>query len=179
MEKRSTHIRIPLNPLHSLFLRLPLPSRKLRLQRLLTLLLNLPRILAPLIMLTRLRTNINTLIILPHRKIRLRLPQIRPYKLRIPLNRLIAVLHRTRETKQLDKARSAVGVAARVVGRPLDHFGVGFYGGGPVCGFEFRVSEFAGFFGFFGGDVGLFFGFNFGLFGGAELGEDVGGAVFG
>lgn len=77
-----------------------------------------------------------------------------------------------KQAARLEKPRGSAGGA-------LGHFRVGFHSGWPVQFFEFLVSELAGFFGFLRVDVGVTFRGDFGLFGGAELGEDFGGAVLG
>ncbi|KAF2186384.1 hypothetical protein K469DRAFT_150709 [Zopfia rhizophila CBS 207.26] len=130
-------------------------------------------------MLSRLCASIDTLAVLPHRKVGLGLPQIRPSELGVALDRLIAVLDCRREGEEFDEASSAIGVAPWIVRSALDHLGVRFYGRRPVSFLEFRVAEFSGFLCFLRADISLLLCVDLGLFGGAEFGEDFRRAVLG
>ena len=174
-----TYLRVLLDPLHSLLLRLALARAVHLLQRLLLLLLDLARVGAALVLLQRLRADVETLAVLAHAKVGLRLSQIGADELRITLDGLVAVLHGAGEGQQLDEGGGSVAVSAGVVGRALDHLAVGFHSAGPVGFLELLVALFAGFLGLGGVDVGLLLVVDLRLFGGAELGEEFGRAVLG
>ena len=130
-------------------------------------------------MLHRLRARVHALAVLLHRKVRLCLAQVGADELRIALDRLVAVGHRSRESHQLDQRGGAVGEAPWVVGRALRHLRVRLHRARPVGFFELLVAELARLVRFLRADVRLLFGCNLRFLGGAELVKDIGGAVFG
>jgi hypothetical protein len=162
-----------------LLLCLSFSSGKLGLQSLGLLLINLSRILTVFIMLHSLHTDIQTLVVLSHGKVRLRLSEIRSNELWIPFDGFVAVIHRRREAQQLDEARCSIGVASRILRGTLDHLGIGFDCSRPVGIFELLVAQLASLLGLFRINVRFLFGLDVSLFRGAELGQNVGRAMLG
>ena len=175
----TSHLRILLNTLHGLLLRLATPARKLGLQSFRLLLLKLPGIGAVDIMLHGLGTDIAALAVLLHGKVCLRLAQVGTDELGIFLDRCVAILHGPWERHQFDERGSPVGVASRIFGGALDHLSVSFHSAGPVCVFEFLPAKLPCFLSFFGVDVTFFLGFDLRFLCRAQLVENVWSAVLG
>jgi hypothetical protein len=174
-----TYLRIALDALHGLGLGLALARRVLRLQRLALLLLDLAGVLATLVVLHGLRAHVDALAVLLHDEVGLGLAQVGADELGVELERLVAVVDGRGERQQLDVAGGAVRVAARVLGRPLDHLSVRLHRGGPVGLLELGVAQLACLLGFLWVDVGLLLLLDLGLLGCAQLGQDFGCAVLG
>jgi hypothetical protein len=175
--RESKYLWVSLDPIHGLLFSLTIPRRELRLQGLLLLLLNLPRILTALVMLGRFSAHVETLVVLTHGKVSLSLPQVRANEAGVPLDGIVAILHSGWEAKQLDVACGSVGVAAWVLRSAFDHLGVGFYSCGPVCLLELLIAEFAGLFCLCRVNVGVSFHGDLRLLSSTELGEDIWGAM--
>jgi len=108
MTVAKTHLWIFLNAFHRLVFRLVIPSRELRLNSLLLLLLNLTGILAIGIAHGCFVANVHTLVVLSHGKQCLRLAEICADELGIVLDGHVAVLDGRREREQLDEASGAI-----------------------------------------------------------------------
>ena len=127
----------------------------------------------------RFSTDVSAFAVLLHGEIRLRFAQVGADETGVFLNRKVAICYCAGECHQFDQCCSAVGVAPGVIRCALDHLRVRLNGAGPICLFKLLATELARFFGFFGVDVGFFFSFDLGFFCGAELVENVWGAMFG
>lgn len=175
----ANNLRIPLDPCHRLLLGLALPGRVHLLQTLPALLFNLPSVLALLVCLCSLVARIQTLAVLPHGEIQLGLPNIGPHKRRVLLDRLVTVLHSLRQRHEFLQSSSAIGVSTWVLRGTLDGFGIGLDCARKVGGFKELVALLTRFLGFNWVNIRRFLALDFGLFSGAELGENIGCAVFG
>ena len=142
------------------------------------LLLNLSLVLPANIMLHRLGADIETLVVLLHRKVGLGFAQISSDEVGISLDGFVAVGNRTGKSHELDESGGTIRKASRVFGGSFGPLGVCCYRTWPVCLLEFLIAEFSSFIGFFRTDIGFLLGDNLCFFGSAKFAEDLGRSVF-
>lgn len=173
-----TYLRVVLDSLHSLLLRLAGTSAELSLQTLLLLLINLTGV-GSVVLLCGFRAGIQGLAVFLHGNQSLRLADIGADELGVTADSLVAILNSLRESHKLDEGSGTVRESPGVVRSTLGHLGKGINGTRPVRLLELLLAELASLFCLGGVDVRFFLGLVLGLFCVTELGEGVGSAVFG
>lgn len=174
-----TYLRISLDTLGSLLLRLTSACTVLRLQGLLLLLFNLAGVLSFRVVLPGLLEDVQDPIVLLHGLQSLGLADIGADELGITLEGIITVLHSLRESHELNKSSSTVGETTGVVRSALCHFCEGINCTRPVSFLELLLAQFAGLLSLGRVNVCITLGLDLGLLGIAELRKDIRCAVLG
>lgn len=171
------NLRITLDALDGLLLRLSLPRAVHGFDGFLLLLIDFAGILPTLVVLVGGVACVEALVVLAHGKEGLRFSQICANELRVAGNCFVAVLDSAGESEELNKACGPIRISTSVLRSALDHFGVCFDGSRPISFLEFGIAQLSGLFCCFWANVSVLFGLNLCLLCRTEFGEYVRGAM--